>query len=42
MSAALSLRNKMGSYGTYILGLGINNFGTANRFKAGVEINLNL
>ena len=36
MSAALSLRNKMGSYGTYILGLGINNLGTANKFQFGV------
>lgn len=30
MSAALSLRNKIGTYGTYIMGLGINNFGKTN------------
>lgn len=41
-SAALSIRNKIGSYGSYVLGVGLRNIGTHNKFSFGVQVDLNL
>ena len=41
-SAALSLRNKIGTYGSYVLGVGIHGIGSQNKFNFGVQFDLNL
>lgn len=41
-SAAISVRNKMGSYGSYVLGVGLQNIGSLNKFSFGVQVDLNL
>jgi hypothetical protein len=41
-SVAFSLRNKIGSYGSYVLGIGINHLGSLNIPKFGVLVDLNL
>jgi hypothetical protein len=41
-SGALSIRNKMGGYGNYLLGVGIQDLSKINEAQFGVEVNLNL
>lgn len=41
-SAALSLRNTMGKYGSYVFGVGINGVGTENKINFGVLVDLNV
>jgi len=41
-SAALSLRNKIGTYGSYVFGVGIHNIGSQNKFHFGVQFDLHL
>lgn len=42
MSAAFSIRNRIGSYGSYVFGAGVKNIGTSNKFSFGVQLDLNL
>lgn len=42
MSAAISIGNKMGSYGNYVLGVGIEDVGNKNKLSFGVKVDLNL
>lgn len=41
-SVAFSIRNKIGSYGSYVFGVGLKNIGTLNKFTFGVQVDLNL
>lgn len=41
-SAALSIRNQMGTYGSYVLGVGLKNLGTKNKVNFGVQVDLNI
>lgn len=41
-SAAFSIRNPMGVYGSYLLGVGLKDIGTRNRVKFGVQVDLNV
>ena len=41
-SAALSIRNQMGIYGSYVFGVGIRDVGTKNKINFGVQVDLNV
>lgn len=39
---ALSLKNHIREYGSYVFGVGVSDFGGSNRFKYGLQFDLNL
>lgn len=41
-SAAVSLKHKIGSYGSYIWGAEVSDIGSKNHVKFGVQVDLNL
>ena len=41
-TAALSLKHKLGNYGTYIWGAEVSEIGSKNNIRFGVQVDLNL
>ncbi len=41
-SAALSIRNQMGAYGSYVLGIGIKDIGIHNKIDFGIQVDFNV
>ena len=39
---AMSIKNTMGSIGSYIFGIGVHDFGRSNKFRYGLQIDLNI
>ena len=42
LSHMITIKNKLGSYGTYSLGVAASEIGSKNKFKFGVQLDLNL
>jgi hypothetical protein len=41
-NAALSIRNQIGAYGSYVFGIGFKDIGTKNKVNFGIQVDLNV